>query len=192
MGKRKFAAAIVALVILAAVVYAGTVTVPNTFIAGTPAKAADVNANFSALAAAIQALQNAQGGAVVQDSNGKILGSYYPGNTSQNDFVLMKQAGLTFLVPITSAGFIAYGGFSYTQYDCGGTQYIGNTTGVLALQPTIVGTTAYFSGTAAGSMTILSAQANGECGPAGGLQEPVWNIGTTVDLSAFVPPFSLQ
>jgi hypothetical protein len=28
-------------------------TVPNTFVAGTPAKAADVNANFSALATAI-------------------------------------------------------------------------------------------------------------------------------------------
>jgi hypothetical protein len=124
MGKGKFAGAIAALVALAAVVYASTVTVPNTFVAGTPAKAADVNANFSALATAIQALQNAQGGGVVQDSNGKILGSYYPGNNGQYDYVLMKQAGLTFLATITSAGFYPSGGFSYTQYDCGGTQYI--------------------------------------------------------------------
>ena len=34
-------------------VYAAAVTVPNTFTAGTPAKAADVNANFTALANAI-------------------------------------------------------------------------------------------------------------------------------------------
>ena len=38
---------------LAASAYAGPVTVPNTFTAGTPAKAADVNANFSAVAAAV-------------------------------------------------------------------------------------------------------------------------------------------
>jgi hypothetical protein len=34
---------------------AGTVIVPNTFTAGTPAKAADVNANFSAVATAVNA-----------------------------------------------------------------------------------------------------------------------------------------
>jgi hypothetical protein len=34
---------------------AGNVTVPNTFTAGTPAKAADVNANFSAVATAVNA-----------------------------------------------------------------------------------------------------------------------------------------
>src|ERR1700676_3223964 len=34
---------------------AGNVTVPNTFSAGTPAKAADVNANFSAVATAVNA-----------------------------------------------------------------------------------------------------------------------------------------
>jgi hypothetical protein len=33
--------------------YSGTVTVPNSFAAGTPAKAADVNANFSAIASAV-------------------------------------------------------------------------------------------------------------------------------------------
>lgn len=34
---------------------AGTVTIPNAFTSGTPAKAADVNANFSALATAVNA-----------------------------------------------------------------------------------------------------------------------------------------
>ena len=37
----------------ASTAYAGDVTIPNTFAAGTPAKAADVNANFSAVATAV-------------------------------------------------------------------------------------------------------------------------------------------
>jgi hypothetical protein len=61
-------------VAIATSAYPGPVTVPNTFVPGTPARAADVNANFSAIAGAvngsaadiatlqttIQALQNAQ------------------------------------------------------------------------------------------------------------------------------------
>ena len=37
---------------------AGSVTIPNTFTAGTPAKAADVNANFSAVATAVNGSAN--------------------------------------------------------------------------------------------------------------------------------------
>jgi len=62
------------LVAIAPSAYPGPVTVPNTFVPGTPARAADVNANFSAVAGAvngsaadiatlqttIQALQKAQ------------------------------------------------------------------------------------------------------------------------------------
>jgi hypothetical protein len=44
-----------ALAALALNASAGNVTVPNTFSAGTPAKAADVNANFSAVATAVNA-----------------------------------------------------------------------------------------------------------------------------------------
>jgi Phage Tail Collar Domain/Collagen triple helix repeat (20 copies) len=75
MGNLKLAVAVgVALVMAAAGARSGPVTVPNTFVPGTPARAADVNANFAAVAGAvngsaadivtlqttIQALQKAQ------------------------------------------------------------------------------------------------------------------------------------
>ena len=41
------------LALTATSVYSGTVTIPNTFKPGTPARAADVNANFSAIATAV-------------------------------------------------------------------------------------------------------------------------------------------
>jgi hypothetical protein len=44
-----------ALATIALTATAGDVTIPNTFTAGTPAKAADVNANFSAVATAVNA-----------------------------------------------------------------------------------------------------------------------------------------
>lgn len=45
--------AIAVFAVIAANAYAGTVTIPNTFVADTTAKAADVNANFSAVATAV-------------------------------------------------------------------------------------------------------------------------------------------
>jgi len=67
----------------------GTVTIPNAFVAGTPAKAADVNANFSAVATAVngsaqdiaslqssvQTLQSAPTGGVMVSVNGTAVGS---------------------------------------------------------------------------------------------------------------------
>lgn len=56
MRHTKLAGVITAVVAMAAsAAYAGDVTIPNTFSAGTPAKAADVNANFSAVATAVNA-----------------------------------------------------------------------------------------------------------------------------------------
>jgi len=42
-----------ALGIASGIAHSGDVTIPNTFVAGAPAKAADVNANFSAVATAV-------------------------------------------------------------------------------------------------------------------------------------------
>src|ERR1700729_1104835 len=54
MGNLKLAVAVgVALVMAAAGARSGPVTVPNTFVPGTPARAADVNANFAAVAGAV-------------------------------------------------------------------------------------------------------------------------------------------
>lgn len=50
-----FTVSSVALLAFVSGAMAGNVTVPNTFTSGTPAKAADVNANFSAVATAVNA-----------------------------------------------------------------------------------------------------------------------------------------
>jgi hypothetical protein len=60
----------VALIAVVSTATAGTVTVPNTFTPGTPAKAADVNANFSAVANAVN--NNAQDIAALQTTVQKI------------------------------------------------------------------------------------------------------------------------
>jgi hypothetical protein len=87
----------------AGIVCAGPLVVPNSFVAGTPAKAADVNANFTAVANAVngsaqdittlqttvknfptgpQGPMGATGPAgpgamIVKDSTGKVVGSYF-------------------------------------------------------------------------------------------------------------------
>jgi hypothetical protein len=64
----------VALTMAALAASAGNVTVPNTFTPGTPAKAADVNANFSAVAAAVNS--SAQDIATLQTGQPRATGSY--------------------------------------------------------------------------------------------------------------------
>ena len=50
--------------------YSQAVTIPNTFTSGTPAKAADVNANFNALATAIDSLQKSISALQVNSNGG--------------------------------------------------------------------------------------------------------------------------
>ncbi|GCL64252.1 hypothetical protein [Pseudaquabacterium pictum] len=56
MKLHAFAAAVAAISLTLAGAASAQVTVPNTFVAGAPARAADVNANFQALATAINSL----------------------------------------------------------------------------------------------------------------------------------------
>ncbi len=75
--------------------YSQTVTIPNVFTAGTAAKAADVNANFNTLAAAINALSARVGTQTAGGSSGTScslgqnnLGlTYTPTNNAANTFV---------------------------------------------------------------------------------------------------------
>jgi hypothetical protein len=54
MNNKKFSVSLcAALVIAAGSAESGTVTIPNAFVSGSPAKAADVNANFNAVANAV-------------------------------------------------------------------------------------------------------------------------------------------
>jgi hypothetical protein len=95
---------------LASSAMGGPVTIPSTFTPGTPAKASDVNANFSAVAKAVNGSANdianlqtavkntpagpqgpvgpqgpqgptGTGALVVKDSTGKLVGSYLPNAT---------------------------------------------------------------------------------------------------------------
>jgi hypothetical protein len=100
------------------------VTVPNTFVAGTPAKAADVNANFTALATAIN---NAVMPIVVTDSTGKVIGPYMPlffGGANNGEGVFLRTSTLSFGVQVTSSGFTGPVTLLYTTADCSGSAYV--------------------------------------------------------------------
>lgn len=76
--------------------YADPVTLPNTFSAGTPAKASEVNANFTALANAV----NANAPLMVYDSTGKAVGKYFShqlyAQTSAYDYVIIQTNEFSF------------------------------------------------------------------------------------------------
>lgn len=81
---------------------AQTFTVPNTFVSGTPATAADVNANFSATAAAVNGKQNLVTGTCPTgqsiraiNANGSVVCqplSFFGGDGSAGDLVVGTQS----------------------------------------------------------------------------------------------------
>jgi hypothetical protein len=147
---RKTLLAICAVLVSAAfVAYAGSmVTVPNTFVAGTPAKASDVNANFTAvvnginahgqsiatLQTNVQSLQNAQSGAttpmIVKDSAGHIVGPYIPMLPNSiaapplNEGVFIRTSAASFALMLTNQSLGGGGALWYTTSDCTGTAYV--------------------------------------------------------------------
>lgn len=86
--------------LLISIVFADPVTVPNTFSAGTPAKASEVNANFTALANAVDSIQKPL---MVYDSTEKLLGQYLGPTVSSNAAFLYTHA----LIKIPEATFIS-------------------------------------------------------------------------------------
>jgi hypothetical protein len=171
------AAAAVVLAMAASSAYSGTVSIPNTFTAGTPAKAADVNANFTAVASAVNstaqdvsALQStvkgipAGGAAMAKDANGLTVGQYFP-SIGSGEFVVMKTAaGQPVSLPINPAGFGFYlngapsGFVVFTSAKCTGTPYlavINNPTSTVVPQGIVARSTVYVAG-ASTSVTYQS------------------------------------
>jgi hypothetical protein len=201
--------------ILAAASVRGATTpfsVPNTFVAGTPAKAEDVNANFTAVANAINALQTAQSAAgpiIVEDSAGHVVGPYIPfGNPvagSTSDLlqgVFIRTPAASFVAQIYVTGFVSGGSLLYTTSDCTGTAYITSQNGAQSIilnYAIVLNGTAYVLQWAATTTVSVasSASLNGsslQCTPATPAPQSAAPVIATVDLTTlgFVPPFSLH
>ena len=141
--------------------YAATpaVTIPVTFTSGTPANAADVNSDFTALAnavnslattvATLQASSSGCGGRclVVRDANGLLMGpviSTYPLTNAPSGVVITTTAGPTIFTLVTS-GYASNGVpqliFSDTQGNYSNATYYTTTncTGTPYAHPLMVG-----------------------------------------------------
>jgi hypothetical protein len=192
---------IFALVLLAQASNAPTVTVPNTFTPGTPAKAEDVNANFTALATAIN---NAVMPVVVQDSAGHVIGPYMPlffGGAMDGEGVFIRNASTPFVVQVSIDGFTSGGSLLYTTADCSGQAYVlaGPAPKYTLLNSAIVlNNTAYVIQYAAETTITFGSQntLNGstlQCAATSGSGTAAPVI-ATVNLTSlgYVPPFSLR
>lgn len=198
--------------LITVVAYADPVTVPNTFSAGTPAKASEVNANFTALANAV----NANAPLMVYDSTGKVVGSYFYGSKGQpENFVLIKTPSISFALTFDYRSLGNDGYLSsffrdtamYTTSNCTGTAYLYSNFGNAQLRTPVlhgvIGATA--SGFASPIVSIGNYEAElievrsfgyfdgTSCNSTSG-QQWAYPIIATFDLSTLnlTPPFSVH
>lgn len=195
-----------AVAMFATTVYADPVMVPNTFTAGTPAKASDVNANFNALANAVTAITPP----TVYDIAGKVVGQL----ADTGAYVYLKPQGYGYvLAGVTKDGF--QNGWTpptryYESTDCTGVFYWPfNTELIDLIYPVSLDPSGIMQGSALAfgetpvdinSMVIRSSSrlfagceqtSNGQVlnsiSPNHLLAVP-----KTIDLSGWVPPFSVH
>ena len=194
-------------------VTAGAVTVPVTFTSGTPANAADVNADFTALANAINtlstnlvALQSSVASAtpsnmhVIKDSNGLLVGQYFETYGGENEYALMTVSGYTFFTWINSPGFLSPTSVYYSGVNCTGSGYVvwnsyGGNQVVKSIAPlgTVVGANAYIPGSAVGIVATQSSKSTaGGCVSDTSNPGSLYSVAATLSLAQYVPPFILQ
>jgi len=92
-------------------------TIPNTFVAGTPAKAADVNANFTAVATAVNGLASS-GKAIVAASGG--CGASCPSlaaNAATTTVISVSSVSIT--VPAGGSFVVTFNGFAECDQSTG-------------------------------------------------------------------------
>jgi len=179
-----------------------TISVPNTFVAGTPAKAADVNANFTAIVNAINAVMPP----IVEDRAGHVVGPYLSfsnpleGGTNVEG-VIIRNSTASFVVQVDNTGFVSGGSLAYTTSDCTGTAYVLSGPRTLTLLPfaMVLNNTAYVvQWSATTSVSVVSetniVNGNPQCSPVTPTNTSAAPVVATVDLSklGFVPPFSVR
>jgi hypothetical protein len=144
------------LAILSTGALAQSVTVPNTFAAGQPAKAADVNANFQALVTAINALETRVSKLEGQFTSTDLQGAIYAIQWIQVGFGPYPstwQDGYTGTVTLNADGSASLTDTDTDYSDVGGTQAKNVTTGSLSGTWTLSGQTLTFTGSNGGTIT---------------------------------------
>jgi hypothetical protein len=178
-----------------------TISVPNTFVAGTPAKAADVNANFTAIVNGINAVMPP----IVEDSAGHVVGPYLwfsnpLGGGTNVEGVFIRNSTASFVVQVDNTGFVSGGSLAYTTSDCTGTAYVfGAQQSTLLPFAMVLNNTAYvvqWSATTSVSVASETNIVNGnpQCSPVTPVNARATPVVATVDISklGFVPPFSVR
>ena len=168
-----------------ATVYADPVVVPNTFTAGTPAKASEVNANFTALA---NAVNDALMPLMVYDSTGKVIGQY-----QNNNAIFVIGLGSPFYLNWVTASQLGSGGVVYyTSTNCAGTAYLPSVDWLIKFAE-VIDMTGYIPSDTAQVVNIYSRRTASE-GCLNDMAGPysVRAVERVVDLSIFTPPFSLR
>ena len=192
---------------------AASVIIPNTFLPNTPAKASEVNANFSALATAVNAntadiaaLQSSSssntGAMMAYDSTGKLIGQFLA--YSGDYMVTIKDSLGAFQVKVGRAGFgSAYDSgdkiIHYLSMNCtGSTEYYfvdraPNTMIPYAIVVSISGKDyAKVLGDSIAPVFESYVDTDGVCRTTGSNSYSLAPVTRLVDLSSFIPPFSAR
>lgn len=183
--------------LLATNVSASTVTIPNTFVSGQTAVAADVNSNFTALKNAVN--DNASKIPVVKDSNGIVIGTFHGTQLigTYNTIAYTILSSKNYVFNVSSDGSI-WGPLYYTSADCSGQPYVDQPQVVLKK----VGTTNYFYSpksasyvnTAMNSILVMTGACNAIAGILPGGYQMLANDPaiTGVQSSAISVPISIE
>jgi hypothetical protein len=102
-------------------VLASTVTIPNTFVSGQTAVAADVNSNFTALKNAVN--DNASKIPVVKDSNAIVIGTFHGAQTTGSfTSVYTILSNKNYVFTVNGDGSL-WGYLFFTSTGCSGQSY---------------------------------------------------------------------